>query len=903
MGKQQGSITIKQRLGRMSLVLVLVFVLISLSQYTASRKVRSEIDQIVATTYQKIVENSQINRDLGLLNARLSVFKTTFYNDDAWYKKEKEGLKEDFSRLLSETQGTELGNILGKLREHFLVYLQRREWVNYLLYWRSEQDQDIDTIFFLLKEIIVEKMMEATLTGGNSDYLQQLIYLISGYRESLFQIAKLNAEENPAHLLTASPDSPIPLAKELDDLTMRLGTLTASEPPIDRLGRHLIDRFAYYKYLMEQYHDEMIQLGELTRDLDQLTMQSVAMLNQLDQQVAGSMTVTKLKIKNTIVLVVSLILGLLLLLTALSWFSLRTLFEKHIQTPIAQINERLKRFQQGDHYSPMELGRVDEWGEIEAGFNEMVAELHQGAIALEKSEQHYRNIYNNISEGIYSSTMSGRFVNLNPAAVEILGCDSVADCLAHYADFEKELYADPQDRRQMLEQLQIDGKLSGYEVQMRRKDGEVFWASLTIYLVFDEHGKAVGIEGMLADITVHKLAQESLQQLQAYLQNIIDSMPSVLIGVNTDLKVTLWNKQAERESIITATEADGLPMESVCRLFNASVYLPKLAETLLTGRPTRLLKVESLKKGKDGRRRFFDILIYPLSLNREAGAVIHMDDVTERIDLEEMMVRSEKMQSIGGLASGLAHEINNPLAVILQNIQVLTRRLSPELETNRKVADDLGITIEAISEYMRLRGCEKMLHSVLHAGQRVAKIVANIQSFSRRGQSDFIPCSISELLEKTVALAANDYDMRHQFDFKGIQIIRDYQTVPKVRCERSQIQQVILSLLKNAAQAVCENVDNPQITVRLFSLDKKSIVLEVEDNGIGMTADVADKIFDPFYTRREVGQGTGLGLSTAYFIVVHSHHGELSVSSVLNRGSCFRMVLPVENSDNLKISE
>lgn len=889
----------KQRLGRMSLVVVLVFVLISLSQYIASQSIRSDIDQIVATTYQKIVKNSQVNRDLGLLNARLSVFKITFYVDDAWYEKEKEGLQADFSHLLSKTRGNELGAILERLQEHFSVYLQRRDWVNYLLFWRSEQDQDIDTIFFLAKEIIVEKMMEVTLTGGDSGYLQQLIYLISGYRQSLYQIAKLNAEENPAHLLTSSSNSPIPLANELGDLMMRLGTLTASEPPIDRLGRHLLDRFAYYKYLMKQYHDEMIQLGEMTRDLDQLTMQSVSMLNQLDQQVASSMDVTKLEIKNTIVLIVSLILTLLLLLTAIFWFSLRDLFKKHIRIPIALINDRLKQFQQGDHYSPMELGRDDEWGEIENGFNDMVAELHHGAIALEKSEQHYRDIYNNISEGIYRSTMSGKFVNLNPAAVAILGCDSVADCLAHYADFEKELYADPQDRRQMLEKLQIDGNLSGYEVQMRRKDGEVFWASLNIYLVFDENNKAVGIEGMLADITVHKLAQESLQQLQSYLQNIIDSMPSVLIGVNANLKVTLWNKRAEQESIITAVEADGLPLDKVCRLFTSTVYLPKLTETLRTNKPTRLLKVESLKKGEEGRSRFFDILIYPLSLVGETGAVIHMDDVTERVDLEEMMVRSEKMQAIGGLAAGLAHEINNPLAVILQNIQVLNRRLSPELEANRKTAQDLGTTIDVIGEYMSLRGCEKMLNSVLHAGQRVAKIVENIQTFSRRGQSGFIPNSLTELLEKTVELGASDYDMRHQFDFKEIQINREYQTVPNVSCDSSQIQQVILGLLKNAAQVLCRNVDNPQITLRLFSSGEESVVLQIEDNGIGMSAEVVERIFDPFYTRRDVGQGTGLGLSIAYFIVVHGHHGQLTVTSAPGRGSCFEMILPVENKENL----
>ncbi len=675
-----------------------------------------------------------------------------------------------------------------------------------------------------------------------------------------------------------------------------MGTLTASEPPIDRLGRHLIDRFAYYKFLMTQYHEEMIRIGELTRELDQLTTQSVSILGRLDQQIAKSMDSAKSAIKRTILIAVSSFFTLFLLLSVMSWFSLMTLFRKHIQAPIAQINERLKRFQRGDHFSPMGLGRKDEWGEIEDGFNEMVAELQEGAIALEQAEQHYKDVYNNISEGIYRSTLEGEFVNLNPAAVAILGCDSEADCFTRYPNFENELYVDPQDRHKMMERLDKEKRLFNYEVRMRRKNGEIFWASLNNYIVYDENNHAVGIEGMLTDVTERRLAQESLQKMKLYLQDIVDSMPSVLIGIDANTEVTLWNRHAEKESALDAGVAKGLPISAVCHLFNPSVCQVKIEETLKTGKPSRILKVESLKKAENGDSRYFDILIYPLSLMSGRGAVIHIDEVSDRVQLEKMMIRSEKMQAIGGLASGLAHEINNPLAVILQNIQVLNRRLSADLDANRNTAQDLGTTIEVIGDYMRLRGCEKILHSVLHAGQRVAKIVENIQSFSRHGQSCFIPCSLSELLEKTIELSASDYDMRHQFDFKTIQIVRDYQLVPDVSCDSSQIQQAILTLLKNAAQALHSNVDDPQITLRIFSTKEGQVVFQIEDNGAGMPKEVLEQIFDPFYTRQDVGQGTGLGLSTAYFIIVHCHHGQLDATSTPGQGSCFRMVLPVENN-------
>ncbi|MFK5925932.1 MAG: PAS domain S-box protein, partial [Desulfuromusa sp.] len=504
-------------------------------------------------------------------------------------------------------------------------------------------------------------------------------------------------------------------------------------------------------------------------------------------------------------------------------------------------------------------------------------------------------------DGIFQADVSGCLFNVNPALAEMFGYNSAdeSELLAEIADLniQRDIYLLEEDRDRWLNLIRQDGEVRDFEVQMLRKNGDIFWAAVNGHMVRDSAGHISCIEGTVRDISSQRSSQEALQQLQDYLQNIIDSMPSVLIGVNNNMEVTLWNKRAEQESILTAEKANGLSMTKVCRLFDSTAYMPKLAETLQTRKPTRLLKVQSLKKAKDGGSRFFDILIYPLSLAEASGAVIHMDDVTERLRLEEMMVRSEKMQSIGGLAAGLAHEINNPLAVILQNVQVLTRRLSPDLDKNRETAQSLGTTIEMIGEYTRLRGCEKMLHSISDAGQRAAKIVENMQSFSRGGVSNFIPCPLSDLLEKMVELAGSDYDMRHQFDFKKIRIVRDYQPAPNVCCDASQIQQVFLSLLKNAAQALSFDRDESQIILRISPYGKNHISMQIEDNGPGMETSVAARIFDPFYTTRQVGQGTGLGLSIAYFIVTHNHNGRLSVTSEPGQGSCFEMILPLTNDE------
>ena len=897
-------ISIKARLRQVSLVSVIVFMLIALSMYFSINGVQKKIDLIVEKSLQQIIVNSNNSREFGLLNTRLSVFQNTFYADRELLEIEGDAIHLGFHLLQVGVSDSHLAGLLDHLQEQLSGYLKHCEWVNYLLLWRSGQDKDINETLLFLQEIIADKIVSVTLEGGDVDYLEQLILLISGYRESILEIAKLNAEENRSALLLASINTPFPLESELNSLALRLRTLTASEPPIDRLGQHLISQTSYYQFLMQLYRKEMVRLGEMNQQLKQSTMQILLAMDQLNDLAAADVIKTRAEIKSSTNVAIIISLGLLSFLAGVFWISHRNLFKKHIQEPMNIVSRRLEQFQQGDRDSLMQLGRHDEWERVEVVFNKMLSTLEGNFAALRESEQRYRDIFNNATDGIFQAEVTGELISANPALAEIFGYDygDKAETMAGL-NIQKNIYSRREDRDRWLSLVRRHGEVRDFEVQMLRKNGGIFWAAVNGHLVRDSAGRVVCIEGTVRDISAQMVSQEALQQLQIYLQNIIDSMPSVLIGVDINMVVTLWNKQAERESVLTAEQAKGLSMTDVCRLFDSTVYMPKLLETIRTRKPTRLLKVESIKKAKNGNNRFFDILIYPLSLTEASGAVIHMDDVTERLHLEEMMVRSEKMQSIGGLAAGLAHEINNPLAVILQNVQVLSRRLSPELVKNREAAAELGTTIETIVEYTQLRGCEKMLHSISTAGQRAAKIVENMQSFSRRGASNFIPCAVADLLERMVELAGSDHDMRHHFDFKTIRIIRDFQSVPDVCCESGQIQQVCLSLLKNAAQALSHCTEEPQMILRVFPSGEHRVCLQVEDNGSGMEADVAARIFDPFYTTREVGQGTGLGLSIAYFIVTHNHNGKLSVTSEPGQGSCFTMILPVENDTETFIFE
>jgi signal transduction histidine kinase len=260
-----------------------------------------------------------------------------------------------------------------------------------------------------------------------------------------------------------------------------------------------------------------------------------------------------------------------------------------------------------------------------------------------------------------------------------------------------------------------------------------------------------------------------------------------------------------------------------------------------------------------------------------------------------MMVQTEKMMSVGGLAAGMAHEINNPLGGILQACQNIERRTSLELPKNAEVAQAMGIDLALVRRYLDERGILEFVAGIRSDGARAAEIVSDMLAFSRRSESRLAPIDLSEIVDTVLRLAANDYDLKKQYDFRNVQIVRDWQPgLPLVQCDKTKIEQVLLNLVKNAAQALAGHDKHrpPSITVRLRK-EPHYLRIEVVDNGPGMDERVRRRVFEPFFTTKEVGVGTGLGLSVSYFIITKQHKGTLSVESTPGEGSRFIIRLPL----------
>jgi PAS domain S-box-containing protein len=270
-------------------------------------------------------------------------------------------------------------------------------------------------------------------------------------------------------------------------------------------------------------------------------------------------------------------------------------------------------------------------------------------------------------------------------------------------------------------------------------------------------------------------------------------------------------------------------------------------------------------------------------------------DVTERRKTEEIMLQAEKMMSIGGLAAGMAHEINNPLGGIILGAQNILRRLARDNDANRLAADELGLDLDRVGAYMAKRRVNDFLGGILEAAHRAARITANMLEFSRRGRGEMRPVDLRGIADKALELAATDYDLKKQYDFRQFKIVRDYEDLmPMVWCDPTQMEQVVFNLIKNAAQALAADVDHQaahQIVLRVRS-ERPEAVIEVEDDGPGIDEPIRKRIFEPFFTTKPPGVGTGLGLSVSYFLITENHKGTITVDSEPGRGARFQIRLP-----------
>lgn len=516
-----------------------------------------------------------------------------------------------------------------------------------------------------------------------------------------------------------------------------------------------------------------------------------------------------------------------------------------------------------------------------------ITERKRAEQALRESEEKYRSVVERANDGIVI-IQDNILRYVNPRMAEIVGYRAEEIIGTSYAEHICDEYRDATLER-YGERLRGASLSQVYESAVLHKDGRRINVEINGGLISYEGAPADLV--FLRDVSERTEAQREMNQLRNLLQNTIDSMPSVLVCVDGAGRIIQWNEEATRFTGTPAIRALGTTIEK------AFVFLQPERERVAEAiRENAVHTMSRVPWEVGGKVRDFDVTIYPLRSGETNGAVLRIDDVSERVKIEEMMVQTEKMITVGGLAAGMAHEINNPLAGMVQNANVIMNRMKPGHPTNERLAAECGTSIEQISAYVDRRKIMPLLESMRASGEKAARIIRNMLSFSRESNTAPRPQNITTLVDRALELACNDIDLKKSYGFKSLSIVREYaDELPLVPCHDTEIEQVLLNLFRNAAQALRERTDpefEPKIAVRVLS-ERRTVRIEVEDNGAGMSESVRRRVFEPFFTTKPPGVGTGLGLSVSYFIVVDHHGGTISVSSRPGKGATFALRLPI----------
>ena len=506
------------------------------------------------------------------------------------------------------------------------------------------------------------------------------------------------------------------------------------------------------------------------------------------------------------------------------------------------------------------------------------------------SERKYRQLIETTQEGVCVIDAEGVTTFANDRLAAMLGYTSEEMIGRHIFDFMDEVAKE--DAQRNFDRRR-EGIKEQHDFRWRRKDGAELWTSMSTNPLMDEHGKHVGALAMVADITSRKRMESELKESRDKLEVRVLERTAELTAANEQLQKEIFTRKRIDEargrlsSIIEATPdfvgfADvsghvrflnqsarrslGIPEEISLDGLNLSDFHPESATRFLSETAFPAVLKDGSWRGEvtwrsRGGREIPTAMVLQAHYSSEGeveliSTIAH--DISDLRDAEQALQRSERLASIGTLAAGITHEINNPLGAMLLTTEYALRKINDQ------------VTVQ------------ESLESILSHVERCARIVRSVLQFSRDGYSRKAEHDVVEILRRAQDLT------RHHAQQAGIQIIL---STDLTRCHATfnplEIEQVFVNLLTNAIQS---SKPGASVHVKADSTDEFAQVI-IEDQGAGMSPEILARVFDPFFTTRLHGGGTGLGLSIVHGII-RDHDGTIDVSSELDRGTRVTVTLP-----------
>jgi PAS domain S-box-containing protein len=577
--------------------------------------------------------------------------------------------------------------------------------------------------------------------------------------------------------------------------------------------------------------------------------------------------------------------------------------------------------------------------------------------ALQKNNIILRSLIDSTPDVVFVKDIEGRYVVANSALVrwlaqpmeEVIGKDDTA-------------FFEPEIARQFMEadkRIITTGESVTYEEVLPEKGIMRMW--LTTKCPWrDADGNILGVVGISRDIsdayrqaTQRQLAEQKLRETTFLYQQILDAIPDFILCKGSQSRIIYANKAFRDYYGMTMEQLQGIIDSPIVNPDYTQQYVKDDAYVFNTG---QTLSIEEPVVRYDGEERLFSTVksairdgngqvIQTVGLSRDiterklAEVALRKSEAQYRAKVQELetayrelqntqaqLIQAEKMSSLGQMLAGIAHEINNPTSFIYGNITPAIEYAEDLLKIVELYRQYYPEPVAEISEQLEASDADfiaedfpKLLVSIKEGANRISQIVLSLRNFSRLDEKERQRVDIHEGIDNTLLLLK--HRLKQQPSRPEIQIIKEYGELPLVECYPSQLNQVFMNILSNAIDALEDSnglwvMDNreesandplpissyPLPTIWIYSevRDRNSVTVRIVDNGSGMTPEVQQNVFNPFFTTKPLGKGTGLGLAISYQIVVEKHSGRLECFSTQGQGTEFLIYLPIESPKSNK---
>lgn len=548
-------------------------------------------------------------------------------------------------------------------------------------------------------------------------------------------------------------------------------------------------------------------------------------------------------------------------------------------------------------------GEGNSFGSVFVARDVTVMERIQGTLL--NIEKKYKNIFENAQEGIFQSTPEGQFLSLNPAMARIFGFDSPREMRARFTDIGNQMYLFPEDRKSILKEGLATGEMANREVRMRRKDGSVFWAELNGRVVLDAEGRTDYFEGFVSDVSERHRFVEELAQSEKRFRSLVETMSQGLVQVDDQGVLIYCNDHFCEMVEISREDMLGESLASLIHPDDTEVFGGLLSHGV-DAAPGMHLDIRFKRRASHA----FTIVTpvrFSAPQEDERGFWLLVMDVTQRKLLETQLLQTQKLEAIGQLAAGIAHEINTPTQYVLNNmwfIKESIEQLHAALARHEEFFDRVAAESVLLDEVAGVRAHDvdrqisfyleelpAAISETLQGLERITAIVGSVKQFAHPGHEMQQDTDLNTLVESTVNLSRNEWkyvaEMTTDLD-PGL---------PAVSCRMQEIGQVLLNLVINAAHAIVDaggGKTGAKGHIHIGTRRQgKWAEIRVRDTGTGIPEHAQRHVFEPFFTTKPVGTGTGQGLFIAHRTVVKNHGGTIDFETGAGQGTTFIVRLPL----------